>query len=152
MVQQKGDIQKLPRVVGVMADYHYTKQEYVSSLVLQVRPNTVITTTTGGGMEEILERISILRGDLYFKAFTSDPWEEAFKGKKHAAKLRDFLFVNYLKFNKGFLFLFPAKYDTRTIGLQYSKRMQDIIILAHQLQVPYDIILAETKEEGNDNT
>ena len=148
---KKGDIQSLPKVVGVLADFHYTKQDWIKTLILKVRPNTVITTTTGGGMEDILERLAVLRGDLYYKQFTIDQWEEQVKGKRHAKKLQDYLFLSYIKFNKGFLFLFPAKYNTRTVGMHYSGRMQDIIILAHKMGIPYDIIPAD-EEEGEDNT
>lgn len=149
MPAKRKEISKLPRYVGIMADQAYTRHSWVKNLILQVRPNTIISTTTGGGMEHTLERLSVLRGDLYFKAFVSDPWEEQAAGKNHAARLRDYLFMSYLKFNKGFLFLFPAEYDTGTIGLRYSKRMQDVIILAHQLGVSYDIIRADDEEEGD---
>lgn len=133
-------IDKLPRVVGIIADPQYKKQEWIKTLILQVRPKTIITATTGGGMENMLERLSVLRGDIYFKLFDSDPWEESVQTKRTATRIRDYLFVSYLKVTKGHLFVFPAKYNTRSIGFQYSRRMQDIIILAHQLRVPYDII------------
>jgi hypothetical protein len=138
-------IDRLPRFIGIAADYH-TKQEWVHSLISQLRPNTVVVTNVGG-MEERIEKSVAFRGDLYFKLFESDEWEEQLSGRTHAARLRDYLFMTYLKFNKGFLFAFPAKYDTVAIGMQYSKRMQDLIILAHQMKVPYEIIATEGEEE-----
>ena len=149
MKTKKGEISSLPKVVGVMADFHYTKQEWVKTLILKVRPNTVITTTTGGGMEELLERLSVLRGDLFYKKFTTDEWEEHIRGARHAIKLRDYMFLSYIKFNNGFLFLFPAKYPTKIAGMNYSTRMQDIIILAHKMGVRYDIIPATKGEDDN---
>lgn len=146
---KKGDISTLPRVVGVLADQHYQRQELIHNLILGVRPNTVITTTTGGGMEQLLERLAVLRGDLFYKQFTVDEWEQKLRGRRHATKLQDHMFLTYLKFNNGFLFLFPAKYNTKTIGMQYSKRMQDMMIFAHQMKIPYDIISVE--EEGEDD-
>lgn len=129
-----------------MADAKYEHPEWVEAFVLKVKPKTIIVTTTGGGMEEMLERVSILRGDLYYKAFVSDPWESSIGGRSHAARLRDYLFINYLKFNKGRLFLFPSEHKTY-IGLNFSDRMQDVIVLAHQNKIAYDIIQAPIEED-----
>lgn len=140
-------ISKLPKYIGIFADYHYPKRHLIHNLIMQLNPRSTVVTTELSGIEDFIERTSVLRGNLFFKKFESDPWEEQTSSKNKAEKVRDYLFISYLKFMKGRLFIFPQEYDTATFGVQYSKRTQEIILLAHTLKVKYSIISSEDYDE-----
>lgn len=146
--QRSTDIRKLPKYVGILADPNFEQRAWIHTLLLEVNPETVIVTSQTPKIDEFIEKIAVLRGDLYFKKFETDPWELKASSAAKAEKVRDYLFLSYIKYQKGQMFFFPVWYETGMYGMHYSKRMQDVILSTHQLKIPYDVIRVD--KDGND--
>ena len=146
--QRNADVKKLPTHVGILADPNYEHRQWIHNLLLQLKPQSVVVTSQTAKINEFLEKTTVLRGDLYFKQFETDPWERRVTSPAKAEKVRDYLFLSYLKHFQGHLFFFPVYYDTNSYGMHYSRRMQEVILLAHQLKIAYDII--QVDKDGND--
>jgi hypothetical protein len=133
-------IERLPRVVGVAVDPQFAKPDWIQNLIHGLKPNSILATATGDGIETWVLRTALVRADINVKTFELEPWEGKGMGKNRVIQLRDYMLLSYIKFHKGHLFIFPKKFENEAIGRQYNERMQNIIILARQLRLKYDII------------
>ena len=136
------DFKKLPRYIGIAADKHYSKKKYIQNLLDNIRPGSVVVLVNGTDLEGYLRDYCLLRTDLYVKEWSSSPFEEDTLSLARNAKLNDHMFLSYLKFFKGRLFIFPHEYpkDARGETVTYSGRMQNLIISSYLLDVPYEVI------------
>jgi hypothetical protein len=139
---------KLPRVIGILADPNYEQRAWIYNLILEAEPNAVIVTAETPKIDGFIEKIAILKEDTFYKCFESDPWEQSAFSPSKAERTRDFLFLSYVRLHKGRVFFFPVMYDTTEYGMKYSRRMQEVIVMAHQLRVPYEVI--RVGEDGYD--
>lgn len=146
--KKRKSIKKLPKYVGMLADSNYEYRTWIHNLILELNPESVVVTAESFGVDAFIEKIAVLRGDLHFKKFENDPFELRVNSPAKAERVRDFMFLSYVKHNQGHLFFFPVWYDTGPYGMSFSKRMQSVILLAHQMKLPYDIIRVD--EDGND--
>lgn len=137
---------KLPRFVGIAADKHYSKKKYIRNLLEHLRPGSVVVLVNGTDLQGYIRDYALLRTDLYVKEWSSEPFEDDTLALAKKVKLNDHMFLSYLKFFKGRLFIFPHEYpkDSRGEEVTYSGRMQNLIISSYLSEVPYDII----KESG----
>lgn len=129
--------EKLSRHVGVIVDIHYPKKVWVGNLIMQMPPKGTIVTATGCA-NVFIENAVNTHGELNLKVFDTDPW---MKGPR-AKRARDWQLVSYLEFFNGQLFLFPYSYE-HAYGKNFSDRIQDLLITAHQRGVRYEIITGE---------
>lgn len=142
---KNGDIEKLPKFVGIAADLHYARKDWIYNLVKKLNPNTVVVIPEGSGLEQSIRDIVLLRGDLYLRQFEPSVHERQFLSKAKQNELVDYMFLSYLKFNDGFLFVFPKKFvsSKKSRPVHYSRRLQDIIINAYTIGVRSDVIKVE---------
>ena len=134
------DALKLPRAVGILADRSYPKREWIHHLVQQLKPKSVVVTTTGG-VEHFLEKTVERRGDLYFKCFGIEDWEETLSRRKQE-QLRDWMFLQYMNHLHGCVIVFPQVFES-AYGEGFSKRINDLVITAYTINVPVEIIARE---------
>jgi len=143
---------KLPRYVGIYLDQHYQMFPWVEKLIYSLNNGTVVSTTEMHRASEFIRRRTLLRGGLYFKLFEVDPWEIKVATKAKAELVRDYLFLSYLKFHNGFLFICPHNYVTGGFGTFKSKRVQELILMAHELKVNFEIIEIDGGKERDKYT
>lgn len=136
------DIQKLPRTVGIVADYKYPNKIWIFNLVDQMKSKSIIVTASDT-IEFYLSKIMQSQPDKYLKVIDVDEWEVEALGRKKAENLRDWVFLQYIKYNKGCLFVFPRQYDTKRYGKRFSERIRDLLIMAHTLNIPVEVIVGE---------
>lgn len=141
-------LNRLPRVVGILADPNYEQRAWIYNLIMEVNPKSVIVTSQTPKIGTFIEKTAVLKDETFFKNFETDPWEAAAFSPSKAERTRDFLFLSYIRHHKGRVFFFPVMYDTATYGMKYSRRMGDVILMAHQLRIPYEVIRVD--EDGHD--
>jgi hypothetical protein len=148
------DPQKLPRFVGIVADYHYARKDWIYNLIMKLKPHTVVVLPEGAGLKESIRDVVLLRGDLHLKEFQVSAQEKDFLTFSAQKALNDYLFLSYLKFNKGFLMVFPRKFQSKKDARpdSYGHRIQDIIINAYIMDIRSDRIEVERESSEDVHT
>lgn len=137
---------RLPKCVGMVVDPIYERPEYVNSFVKQLKKSTIVVCLDDKGSDAHIKESVLFRNDLFLKIMKIDAWEVGRFSPREAERMRDYMFLSYVKFHKGTVFFFPRKYERDIIAQQYTKKMRDLIILAHQMDIKYEIITVESQE------
>lgn len=140
---RKRSLKKLPRMIGLYADQHTDMYPWVDGVILGVNKRSIIVTSNTHIFSRYVRRRVILRPDLRLKEFTSEQWEVDAYGPYKTDAYRDYMFLSYIKFHHGFLFILPRLYVSGGHGNYYAKRTENIILMARELGVKHEVIESE---------
>lgn len=143
------EIKTLPKYVGIVADLHYGRKDAIAYLINNLKSKSVVVLPNGGGLEDTFRNHILLRGNLYIKEFEVTESDLRFMTTKTANKISDKLFLSFMRETGGHVFIFPHRYrshgkEGQTIN--YSRRVQDIIINAYIMNVKHTVVYPEDIE------
>lgn len=144
------NLKNLPKCIGVYGDPNYPNRLLISNLIGGAPRGTTVAISEGGKTGPYIQKLVLQRGDLFCKLFLKEDWQSHVTVGRKAEALRDYMFLSYVNFHKGILFLFAEEYEPNDNGMIYTPRTQDFIIMAHTLSLPYEVIRPIREEVSDD--
>lgn len=130
------------RVVGIYADPNLTKLTKLRSFLETLDSKSIITLPVLSDLDvKIRNEILLKKPHNPIKVWTPLEAELEVLPYDTVELLQDHLFLSYVKYFKtGRLYIFPHVYHSSD-ELNYSSRIQSMIIKAHLLDLKYEVIV-----------